>query len=482
MRSALRLILAVVGLAILAVPVAAQGEKPTPETPDPAKKPGEKVEKKPPLPGRILGRVVWKGPVFAPREVLWPAGLPDADEKIAALAAAKPVLDRRLLVDAETGGVAACVVSLPALRLPAEPPRRLELVISGLAFSTRAAVLPEGWTLQLRNEDPITHRFVLRRGRERVRDVEVGPGATALVDGIVGGEHRLESERLPFLAARIVPRARTPRVTTDRAGSFDIRGAPAGPLEIEIDHETLGRVRRQVEVPDGGTLELEVLASDFARADEEGLPFGPAGAIALEIEGIAVPRAYLERLADFMARRHPAVAMPRRICEEEALRRGALPLAAMWSRTAERRAELAPRLAEIRALLDSVRTSASWRSATPTSRSSAAVARCPGAPGISSRTSARPCSPLRSGASSGRSRRRAGCPSSSSTAARARRTTRRGTSGTSSWPSTRRTTRPGARGGRRKPPPGRGLRSSMRPGRTSFPRTTSDERRPRDRL
>lgn len=322
-----------------------------PQDADAKKEKGDKDEAPQGI-GRIRGRVVWKGEPFAPRPVLWPAGLLDRDGALATIAKKRSILDRRLLVDEKSKGLSACVVSLPALRIPASTPRKMELLLRDLAFATRAVVLPEGWSLVVRSEDPIRHRLELRRGGEVTRTFDVAPGASVEVGPVVGGEHRLTSERLPFLSARVIPRARTPRIVTDAQGAFDIRGAPAGKHQLVIDHEILGRVRKEVEVNPGETLELMVSQSDFRRGGAGSFRlFNDPGPTALEVDGLPVPEAAVARYAAFFGRRHRGIDVPERLRREQALQRVVIPLAAVWTRRADERAQLRGRLDEIRAVL-----------------------------------------------------------------------------------------------------------------------------------
>jgi PPIC-type peptidyl-prolyl cis-trans isomerase-like protein len=303
--------------------------------------------------GRIRGRVIWDGIPFEARPVLWPKGLLDRDPALATMAREREIVDRRLVVDKESKGIAACIVTLPALRLPLPAPKRMELVIQDLAFATRAVVLPEGWSLLLKNEDPVKHRFELRRGAEVLQRFEVEPRSTHELGHVVGGDHVLISVDLPFLGARIIPRARTPRIVTDVRGAFDIRGAPAGKHVVQIRHELLGSLRREIEVAPGETLEIQVSQRDFRRPGTEGglRVFAESGPAVMEVDGLGVSEATIARFAAFFGRRHAGLVVPEKLRREQALRRAVLPVAAVWSRRQADRERLRPRVEEILTLL-----------------------------------------------------------------------------------------------------------------------------------
>ncbi len=301
--------------------------------------------------GALEGRVVWRGEIFPPREVLWPPGSRGHDVVLEGLLIDRTILDESLVIDPETRGLRDVLLVLPGYKIRGAPPALREIVLENLAIKPRLIVLDARTGLRAINRDPIPHVLGFVGDDDRVRTVEIAPGARVDLDLPHRDRLELVSERFEFMRARVRRIADRPTIVTAADGRFAIQGLRAERIQLDFEHPVLGRGSRTVQIAAGAATEIEIDESDFERSRdaEIGSPFSTAVDPLFRIEGIAVPRADVEAVVAFLAARHHRFSLPRKILESHALRQVLVPVAAGY---AHHRDEL-PRLRALGARLES---------------------------------------------------------------------------------------------------------------------------------
>jgi hypothetical protein len=282
-----------------------------------------------PATGVIEGQVRWSGPIFEPREVLWPEGVRGSDLALEDLVHGARVLDEAVRVDPASRGIADCCVRYLGARMRPHDGPAAVIEIAKLRFSPRAAALLPGQVFAVVNADPIAHdlevsafdgSILLQKRVEPAQRVECG---AITGDGVI-----LRAKRFPFMAAVVYAGLEGPQMITAANGTFRFAGVPAGKAPFEIIHPLLGRRRFDVDVAPGETARWVVCETDLVTVDPAPRVFADGGDAAMTVDGVAVPKEVIERLTAFMHLRHGAFALPPSFVAQYVVRQAVLPVAA----------------------------------------------------------------------------------------------------------------------------------------------------------
>lgn len=285
-----------------------------------------------PVRGAITGAVIASGARFAPREVMWPAGILDRDVGLARAVGGRTITDRSLLVDPKTGGIADCVVWLPDFAVKMREGVAMSVKLQGFAAVPRVQVLLRGAPLRVVNEDGVDHVMELRDERgTALQRLEVPAGGEASLEAVPPSARALVDPRLPFVRAALVDAGHHPAVISDRAGRFKFSGVPPGEVRFRVRHDVLGDAEKTVVVSAESTAEVTLDQHEFRHPIVSRAPFGTRGGVVLRVESVAVGRAELDRLVAFYRARYADFVMPDAVFTEYAIRRAILPTAAAWA-------------------------------------------------------------------------------------------------------------------------------------------------------
>lgn len=203
--------------------------------------------------GAFTAVVAYDGPPPAPVNLKVPGGA--------------PILDKSLLVDAETGGIANVVVyfdKVPAgVPIPAAPREPSSMTVAGGQFVPHFSVLRTGQNTLMTNND---------RGPENVHTSPiVNPGTNHLLPP--GGQANwsyARAEKLPVVIhSDLHPWMKAYQVVVDHpwaavsnaTGALTVKGLPAGTYQFKVWHEVAGYLERslEVEIKAGETTEMKLV-------------------------------------------------------------------------------------------------------------------------------------------------------------------------------------------------------------------------------
>lgn len=172
-----------------------------------------------------------------------------------------------LLIDPSTRGISGVVVSLEGVEkgkplTPSDKVLTLEIESKKCRFSPRISARTVGVVLEIRNNDPILHNLHVRK------DTRFGPTVINVIQpaGTRSVQKPFRETGLldvrcdvhPFMAAFIHVFEHPYFAITDGSGQFEMTQVPAGVYKLHIWHETLGSQVKQVKVPPGEGLNLDL--------------------------------------------------------------------------------------------------------------------------------------------------------------------------------------------------------------------------------
>jgi plastocyanin len=124
------------------------------------------------------------------------------------------------------------------------------------AFHPRIGIAKAGDLLEARNDDPVMHNthIFLDNNRTFMNVALVAGGRPVQKRVRSSGLMRLTCDAHPFMQGFVMVINHDFVATTDALGLFSITGVPPGKQEINLWHETLGALKKQVTVPPQGTV------------------------------------------------------------------------------------------------------------------------------------------------------------------------------------------------------------------------------------
>lgn len=203
----------------------------------------------------LKGQVIFVGPLKKPRTIR-------VDENVKFCG--ETIEDRALLVDPETRGLGAALVSLEGVTRgkSVSKDQLLPLTNRACQFMPRSnAVMVDGM-LELRNTDPILHNTHIREGDQfgpTLINIAQPPGNPPIQKPLrEPGFLDVRCRKHTFMRASIHVFEHPYFFVTDRDGGFVLTDVPAGTYQMRIWHERLGTTRRSITVPADGTVSVVV--------------------------------------------------------------------------------------------------------------------------------------------------------------------------------------------------------------------------------
>lgn len=210
--------------------------------------------------GILRGRVRHLGPPPVP------AAVEVSDGDCFAHHLKHPLVDESVLVSAD-GGLAGVVVfvssGLPPDRAWFPPAKGVRLAQLHCRFQPRILTMTRGQSLEIANDDDLSHDAHGNPRRNEAFHFNQSPGATtAALLKTAEGPFAITCERHPWMRAWVAVFDHPFHAVTSADGTYEIRGVPAGDVELTFWHEALGERRVRAAVPEGGTASAE---TEFGR-------------------------------------------------------------------------------------------------------------------------------------------------------------------------------------------------------------------------
>jgi hypothetical protein len=158
-------------------------------------------------------------------------------------------------VDASTKGLQGAVVSVEGERGAegAATPDVALVTNQNCAFANRILATRTGAMLEIRNADPVMHNTHVRVDKRTFLNVALVAGGRPVQKPIkISGVLNVQCDRHKFMQGYVMAFDHPYYALTDGEGAFRITGVPAGRRTVAVWHETLGTVKKEVQVPTSG--------------------------------------------------------------------------------------------------------------------------------------------------------------------------------------------------------------------------------------
>ena len=193
--------------------------------------------------GSITGRVVLVGEAPKPRKI----EIKKDTEKCGT-----EKLAEDLVVSSDRGIKNAVVSLLGAKGKPAKPDGNIALDQKGCVFDPHVLIVPAGTPVDILNNEGLIHNFhthstrnpVVNKAQPRFKKIMTETFAQPEIFKITCDFH-------PWMQGWVVVTDNPYVVATDGGGTFKLPDVPAGTHTVEVWHETLGKVTKQVTVKAG---------------------------------------------------------------------------------------------------------------------------------------------------------------------------------------------------------------------------------------
>jgi plastocyanin len=173
--------------------------------------------------------------------------------------AQKHMKDEQVLADAK-GHLANVLVHINGL--PATPPPAEKAAISQDECMYRPRVLGvvAGQTLAIRNGDPVLHNVHTYEGPRTLFNTAQVPGTPNIEKTFTqnGTMLKFKCDIHPWMTGYVWVQNNRYFAVTDKDGTFDIKGVPAGTYEIEAWHERFGTKTGKVTIAKGKPAEVKL--------------------------------------------------------------------------------------------------------------------------------------------------------------------------------------------------------------------------------
>jgi plastocyanin len=164
-----------------------------------------------------------------------------------------------LIVSAERG-IKNAVVSVAGLKGPlAKTEANATIDQKGCAFSPHVLIAPAGAPVDIVNDDGILHNFHTISAKNAVIN-KAQPGFKKKMTETFSQAEiiKITCDAHGWMAAWLVVTDHPYIAATDATGAFKIANVPAGAQKIEIWHETLGKITKEVAVKAGEEAKLTI--------------------------------------------------------------------------------------------------------------------------------------------------------------------------------------------------------------------------------
>jgi hypothetical protein len=199
----------------------------------------------------VVGRVMYRGPVPVPIEVLV-----DRDNEVCGHVMTVTTLS----VDAATRGVRDAIVhvGLGAAMADNGPAKVSVLRNEHCAFYPRVAAVLAGAETEIRNSDPLMHNTNILLNNRTVLNVALVPGGAPIRKPLKKeGLHLVKCNVHKFMQAYRYVFSDPFFDQTNETGQFRIQGLSPGSHTVSVWHETLGVLQKEIQVPVRGTVTID---------------------------------------------------------------------------------------------------------------------------------------------------------------------------------------------------------------------------------
>lgn len=192
--------------------------------------------------GSISGRVVLVGDVPSPKKIK----VTKDNEKCGS-----EILAEDLVVSLDRG-IKNSVVSLLGVRGTGKAEKNATLDQKGCVFSPHVLVVPTGTPVDLLNNDGVLHNFHTYSTKNPAVN-KAQPGFKKKMTETFSHPETIKvtCDAHPWMVGWVVVTDDSYFVTTDGGGAFKLVDVPPGTHTVEVWHETLGKVTKQVSVKAG---------------------------------------------------------------------------------------------------------------------------------------------------------------------------------------------------------------------------------------
>jgi hypothetical protein len=154
------------------------------------------------------------------------------------------------------GALSSAVVSVEGMDEEFEIDHSEGLVLNmRCAFFPRIGTARKDQDVEVRNQDPILHNTHIKYGKRTFLNVAQVPGGKPIVKGVKrSGLYVIRCDKHVFMEAYLHVFSHPFYAMTDQTGTFRIVNIPPGNQTILVWHETLGVLKKVVEIPPTGTV------------------------------------------------------------------------------------------------------------------------------------------------------------------------------------------------------------------------------------
>ncbi len=193
--------------------------------------------------GSITGRVVYLGDVPQPKKI----EIKKDTEKCG-----REKLAEDLVVSSDRG-IKNAVVSLPGIKgKPAKSDGNITLDQKGCAFVPHVLIVPAGTPVDILNNEGLIHNFHAYSTKNPPVNKAQPPFKKKMTETFAQPEvFKITCDFHPWMQGWVVVTDNPYVVATDGGGTFKLTDVPIGTHTIEVWHETLGKITKQVTVKAG---------------------------------------------------------------------------------------------------------------------------------------------------------------------------------------------------------------------------------------
>ncbi|MBI4489625.1 MAG: PEGA domain-containing protein [Deltaproteobacteria bacterium] len=193
--------------------------------------------------GSIAGRVVLVGEAPKPKKI----EIKKDTEKCGTEKLAED------LVVSGDRGIKNAVISLPGIKgNPAKAEKNATLDQKGCVFSPHVLIVPTGTPVDILNNEGLIHNFHTHSTKNPIVNKAQPPFKKKMTETFNQPEvFKITCDFHPWMQGWVVVTDSPYVVATDGGGTFKLTEVPAGTHTIEVWHETLGKVTKQVTVKAG---------------------------------------------------------------------------------------------------------------------------------------------------------------------------------------------------------------------------------------
>jgi len=193
--------------------------------------------------GSISGRVVLVGEAPKPKKI----EIKKDTEKCGT-----EKLAEDLVVSPDRGIKNAVVSLLGAKGKPAKPDGNIVLDQKGCVFDPHVLIVPAGTPLDILNNEGLIHNFHAYSTKNPPVNKAQPPFKKKMTETFTHPEvFKITCDFHPWMQGWVVVTDNPYVVATDGGGTFKLTDVPAGTHTVEVWHETLGKVTKQVTVKAG---------------------------------------------------------------------------------------------------------------------------------------------------------------------------------------------------------------------------------------